>query len=530
MVKNRSTLWYAALLVGWAFDILYWGKSLGISFFIHTILTLGVLAFLVWKEGKTPAANSFFLVPLILIFSALTFIRAEPFTRTLNHLLSIGFLGLLLLSLQGGQWFAYTLSDYVVSGLRLILNVVGLPFKMLTTKEEAQPSSEDGELRQGTWKRITPYLRGILIALPLITFLAALLGEADPIFSSWLKDLIELLSLEKLPEYILRLVLISFWTFLAAGGLLYALVKSGEEKLVGVEQPWPPRFLGSTETTIIMGAINILYFAFVTIQFRYFFGGEKNISLEGYTYAEYARRGFGELLAVAFFTLFIIMVLSSITSRESKTSRITFSAMTGAMTVFIGVMLVSSLQRLALYESAYGFSRLRTYSHLCILWIGVLFLAILGLEVAQKHRYFTLASLAAVAGFLLTMNVVNVDAFITRRNIQRLEVEEAALDTHFLDTLSHDATPVLVKLADNPNLSTQERDEIGAVLACRAYVMEDREMKWQSFTLSEYRARVALQENASLWEDYEVLTDDYWNIYVEVEQEKFYCDYWDWID
>ena len=213
--------------------------------------------------------------------------------------------------------------------------------------------------------------------------LASLLSAADPIFSDWLQDLIELLRLEKLPEYILRLVLISFWTFLLAGMYLYALTKSQEEKLVGGESPWPPRFLGFTETTIILGAINLLFFSFVSIQFRYFFGGEKNIALDGYTYSEYARRGFGELLAVAFFSLFIIMVLSGITKREGKRDRISFSALTGAMTAFIGVILVSSLQRLALYEAAYGFTRLRTYSHICVIWIGILFLAILLLEIFQ---------------------------------------------------------------------------------------------------------------------------------------------------
>jgi len=31
MVKNRSTLWYTALIIGWSFDLLYWGKPLGIS-------------------------------------------------------------------------------------------------------------------------------------------------------------------------------------------------------------------------------------------------------------------------------------------------------------------------------------------------------------------------------------------------------------------------------------------------------------------------------------------------------------------
>ncbi len=56
MVKNRSTLWYGALIVGWAFDILYWKKPPGISFFIHLVLLLGVLGYLAWKE-QDPAQN-----------------------------------------------------------------------------------------------------------------------------------------------------------------------------------------------------------------------------------------------------------------------------------------------------------------------------------------------------------------------------------------------------------------------------------------------------------------------------------------
>ncbi len=202
---------------------------------------------------------------------------------------------------------------------RLFTNAIGLPFKLMTESKEEKEDSEEGEKVKGAgWKKAAPYLRGILLALPVVAVLAALLSEADPIFSQWLGDLIELLRLEKLPEYIVRLVLIGLWTFLLAGLILFSLNKSREEKLVGLDQPWPPRFLGFTETSIIMGAVNLLFFAFVSIQFRYFFGGEKNISLDGYTYSEYARRGFGELLAVAFFTLFIIMVLSSITIRKRE--------------------------------------------------------------------------------------------------------------------------------------------------------------------------------------------------------------------
>jgi len=533
MVKNRSTLWYGALLVGWAFDILYWDKLPGISFFIHIALFLGALAVLAWKEELSPAKNSYYLLPLILGFSALTFLREEPFTRTLNHLLSLGFLGLFVLSFQGGRWFAYTLSDYIVSGLRLALNLVSLPFNMIFPDVdpdlEGEQEKEEGA-RPGGWKQAAPYLRGILIALPVIAILAALLAAADPIFSNWLEEMIELLKLEKLPEYILRLVLISVWTTLAAGALLYAAARSQEEKLVGTDQPWPPRFLGFTETSIILGAVNLLFFSFVTIQFRYFFGGEKNIHLDGYTYSEYARRGFGELLAVAFFTLFIIMVLSGITRRETRRSRTTFSVLVGAMTAFIGVILLSSLQRLGLYEAAYGFSRLRTYSHICILWIGALFLGILVLEIAQKHRFFTLASLAAVAGFLLTMNLLNIDGLITRQNIRRLAEEDAALDTHYLNTLSNDAIPALIDAYGSPYLNNQERDELAAVLACRAYELGEADRKWASFTLPTSRARGILEANAAIWEDMKVKEVDSWSTYVQVGEKKFYCAYYSWMD
>ena len=529
MVKNRSTLWYSALVVGWSFDILYWKKPPGISFLIHVIMLLGILLFLARKEGVRPKTSSLILIPIILLFSLLGFIREEPFTRTLNHLLSLGFLGLFILSFQGGRWYTYNMSDYIVGAFRLFVNSIGLPFNLISqAKEEEDQEEGEEKTKKSGWKKTAPYLRGILLALPLVAILASLLSAADPIFSEWLQDLIELLRLEKLPEYILRLVLISIWTFLVAGLYLYALSKSHQEKLVGVDQPWPPRFLGFTETTIIMGAINLLFFSFVSIQFRYFFGGEKNIALDGYTYSEYARKGFGELLAVAFFTLFIIMVLSGITKRETTRDRTTFSILTGAMTVFIGVILVSSLQRLALYEVAYGFTRLRTYSHLCVLWIGVLFLAILVLEIIQKYRFFTLATAAAITGFVLTMNVINVDSFITRKNIQRLSLEDASLDTHYLKTLSNDAIPTIITLANDPRISEIEKEDISAILACRADFLLNLDRKWQSFLVPVLRAKNALQENADLWQDIKFSESEWGSKYVDQQDGNFHCGYQGW--
>jgi hypothetical protein len=198
------------------------------------------------------------------------------------------------------------------------------------------------------------------------------------------------------------------------------------------------------------------------------------------------------------------------------------------MTAFIGVILVSSLQRLALYEAAYGFTRLRTYSHLCVLWIGVLFLGILLLEIFQKYRYFTLATVISVAGFVLTMNIINVDGFITTKNFQRLSVEDAYLDTYYLKTLSNDAIPILIDLADDPNIAEDEEEDIAAILACRAKRFEEAERKWPSFIFPYFRAKRLIQDNPELWDSVELTEEEWGGYYIEQEEGDFYCDYYGW--
>ncbi len=91
------------------------------------------------------------------------------------------------------------------------------------------------------------------------------------------------------------------------------------------DKPRVPPFLGYTEAMIVLGSVTILFLAFVVIQFQYFFGGQSNISIEGYTFSEYARRGFGELVAVAFFSLLLLLGLGAITRRETENQRRVFS-------------------------------------------------------------------------------------------------------------------------------------------------------------------------------------------------------------
>lgn len=91
------------------------------------------------------------------------------------------------------------------------------------------------------------------------------------------------------------------------------------------------------------------------------------------------------------------------------------------------VLLVSAFQRLLLYEEAFGFTRLRTVVHVFMVWLGLLLVALLGLQLADRVRMFLLAGLVAVVGFAGTLNVVGIDALIARHNLaratQRAELE-----------------------------------------------------------------------------------------------------------
>ena len=310
--------------------------------------------------------------------------------------------------------------------------------------------------------------------------------------------------LEKLPEYIFRGVYILIGAYALAGIILHAAHKSQNEKLIGMEKPLVPQFLGFTEAAVVLGAVVMLFAIFVVIQFRYFFGGQTNIGVQGYTFSEYARRGFGELVAVAFFSLLLFLGLSAIVKRQNQRQRWAFSGLGIGMVALVGVMLVSAFQRLLLYEAAYGFSRLRMYTHIFMIWLGVLLAAVMLLEILRRERLFSLAALLASIGFALTLVLINVDGSIVRQNVARAP-QGKGLDIPYLTSLSTDAVPALAAEYESSALPGLTRDAVGAVLVCRLHVIStSRVVDWRSFTLSAWWADRAMDRLQSRLASYQV--------------------------
>ena len=220
-----------------------------------------------------------------------------------------------------------------------------------------------------------PVLRGLLIAAPIVLILGALLSSADMIFADRLEKFFELFDLERLPEYIFRVFYIIVLTYTFTGILLQAVLPKKTEERPDPNRTWVKPFLGWTESAIVLGSINLLFAFFVAIQFRYLFGGQANITAAGYTYSEYARKGFGELVTVAVLSLLIYLCLAAVTRTKNQGQQRGFSILSTLLMVLVLIMLASSLQRMLLYEGAYGFTRLRTYTHVFIFCLAALLIA-----------------------------------------------------------------------------------------------------------------------------------------------------------
>ncbi len=267
-------------------------------------------------------------------------------------------------------------------------------------------------------------LRGMILAAPLVLVLGLLLSSADAVFASFFR-----LSLDadSITEHAIALV---FGGWVMAGLLV---------------------------------CLDALYAAFAAAQLvALSSGGRKVIETAGLTYADYARNGFFQLLAVAGLTLAVLLALVTMSrGTGSASSRRTFVLLSEVAVALTLVIVVVALRRLWLYEQAFGLTMLRLYSSLLAAWIGTAFvlLGILMAGVGERRSWFVPAVAGLGLAGLLALNVVNPEALVVRHNVAHAE-RTGGFDAGYATGLSADAVPTLV--AALPRL---DEDARGRVLA-----------------------------------------------------------------
>lgn len=342
--------------------------------------------------------------------------------------------------------------------------------------------------------------RGVLLAVPPVLIFGALFASADPAFERAVGLLVP--DIEALPAH---LFLVGFFGWVSAG-LLTGLFPRGRANPLDAYQP--PKL--DVEVQTALGLVTALFAAFVAIQFSYLFGGASAIeSVSGLTVAEYARRGFFELVAVA--GLVTVLLLAANTAMDDAGRR-TFRLLAGLLVGLVMVVIVSAGLRLRLYIDAFGLTDARFYAAAVMAWITVTLL--LFAATVLRHRPRRFASGALVAGLLTVaaLTLVNPDAAVARTNVERATAGTAGdetagdagpavvVDADYLASLSADALPVILPAVLSPavTMAPEARCRLADVLIHRwgPTSMAGEASDWRRWNAA--RAEARAQVEASL--------------------------------
>jgi hypothetical protein len=220
---------------------------------------------------------------------------------------------------------------------------------------------------------------------------------------------------------------------------------------VAAELPQDKR-LRWLETGVVLGSLVALFSAFVLVQVRYLFGGESLVQETiGLTYAQYARRGFFELVAAAALLLPVLLALDW-ARRRDRISGLVFRLLAGALVLLLFVVMVSALQRMHVYMDAFGLTELRLYVVTILFALGAVFVWFLWTVLRERREEFALGAGAVAIVALLALNIISPDAWIADTNTTRLS-EGRSFDAYHASQLGPEAAPILVSRLDRLNVS-----------------------------------------------------------------------------
>jgi hypothetical protein len=241
-----------------------------------------------------------------------------------------------------------------------------------------------------------------------------------------------------------------------------------------------------------------LFAAFVAVQFRTWFGGDRHVQdTAGLTYAEYARGGFWQLTAVTILALGVLAVAARKAPRCDGGDRAVMRIGLGLLAGLALVVVISALARMDAYEEAYGLTRLRLLVFACELWFGLIFVLVLANGVRlrplgrRKGGWLQRAAFGTGVAMLLLLAALNPDGMVADRNIDRYEAT-GKFDVYYLHGLSADAAPAIDRLPEPMRTC--------ALLALRLRT-DDRDA-WYEFNLGRRNALTYVLQSPAACRDY----------------------------
>lgn len=191
---------------------------------------------------------------------------------------------------------------------------------------------------------------GLLISIPFTVIILALLSSADRYFGSFISRIIDfkLFTFNKIWN-----VVIILFVFILLFSVFINIIKNIDTKL---ETNKDIKNINYTISTTIVTVINLVFLLFLTSEISKLTGNFLQLPIK-YTYAEYAREGFFQLLAVSFINFLIIIY--HLYFRKGIQNNKLLKYMIMVLIMFSILLIFNSYYRMFLYVNVYSFTILR---------------------------------------------------------------------------------------------------------------------------------------------------------------------------
>lgn len=327
-----------------------------------------------------------YLIPIILIIIGTILFKTNISNMILNFVILPILIVIMFVTLTNKN---YQLSRTFINWLVRIF-----PGKLLSNLKLIK---ENINIKKANKKKLGNILIGILIGIPIVVILMLLLTSADMYFSTFLSKMFEHFNIDTIWN--------NFWIFVIYFIILFTVIVNVINNRNKVDKEKPLIKVDHSLVSTILIMINLVFTLFIISELSKLLGNFLQLPVE-YTYAEYAREGFFQLLIVTIINFSIILFFLYKTNiiKENQTIR----RLTLLLITFTIILIFNSFYRMYLYMHEFGFTILRTQVVLFLIMELILSLVIVKKIVGNlKHRDASIFASVMITAYTLNIFICN---------------------------------------------------------------------------------------------------------------------------
>lgn len=424
--NERQRMVIVGLLALCVMELLIFG-GFGISVPIVVITFYIGTAWQYKERGKaSKVLHDILFIPIMVL--AISFgLFSNPVLKFFNGILTV-----ILMILQFGSLFGINTYERYCPKWFLQIVPLGLvmPFQNWVTALQSAKSNEEVHEDQYKMQTLGKIAIGCIIGIPILFIAGSILMGADAAFEGMMNLILSNIKFD-LDSIILR-ILVFMVLFFPLLGFFYGITHQYQIRLwpkydIDTEGEDTKKGLDFTIAMTISTLLGLLYLLYCGAQLSYFISAFNSILPEHFTYAEYARRGFFEMLPIACLNLGVIGGLNLFVIGKDEPKKVKcikgYTFFFIAFTLFI---VMTALSKMAMYMGMYGLTLKRIY----VTWfliLCIISLMLITLKMCKEKMKLCKSLFTVFIVMYLGLNYMNPDYQVARYNANLYK--EQGIDT-----------------------------------------------------------------------------------------------------